>query len=171
MRASTIVLLSALAIGLGGLAPSVATADDRAWIVASAGVFNIAAEDKTPRDSRELELGLEWRGRPGLVGLRPNVGAMVHAESGGYLFAGLRRDFELGSAWGLSLGFAAGLFEDGDGIDLGGAVEFRSSIEIFARLGERSRLGLDFYHLSNAGIYEPNPGANSLVLVYGRRID
>ncbi|MDX1645364.1 MAG: acyloxyacyl hydrolase [Thermoanaerobaculia bacterium] len=163
-----VVCLGVLA-GASGLAPS-AAADD-SWLVASAGVFNLAADESEPGDRRETEVGLEWRGAPRAFGLRPNVGVMVHAESGGYLFAGARRDFDLSERWGLSLGFAAGAFEEGDGLDLGGTVEFRSSIELFLRLGERSRLGIDFYHLSNAGIYDSNPGANSLVLVYGHRVD
>ena len=74
-----------------------------------------------------------------------------------------------GEHWGISIGFGVGLWDSGDGLDLGGPVEFRSSIELFTELTERSRLGLTFYHLSNAGLYEDNPGSNSLVLLYGRR--
>lgn len=171
MRSPNRLLLRLVVALLAGGVGVSADADDGAWVLASAGVFNVAADESEPGDTREGELGLEWRSRPRAFGLELNVGAMVHTKSGGYLFTGLRRDFELSPRWALSLGFGAAAFEEGDGIDLGGSVEFRSSIELFVRFGERSRLGVDFYHLSNAGIYDENPGSNSLVLVYGHRID
>ena len=45
-------------------------------------------------------------------------------------------------------------------------VEFRSNFEVYRRLGPRSRLTGIFYHLSNASIYDDNPGVNSLVVGY-----
>ena len=46
---------------------------------------------------------------------------------------------------------------------LGGHFHFRSGLEASYRLGRRQRLGLLFYHLSNAGLRELNPGEESLV--------
>jgi hypothetical protein len=63
-------------------------------------------------------------------------------------------------------GFAAGLFHRGGGQNLGGPVEFRSSIELAYRFGDGSRLGLNLSHLSNGGFYDRNPGTESLVLVW-----
>jgi hypothetical protein len=48
-------------------------------------------------------------------------------------------------------------------------IEFRSGIELSRRLGERSRLGVSFFHLSNAALYNFNPGSESLVLTYTTR--
>jgi hypothetical protein len=59
-----------------------------------------------------------------------------------------------------------GHYRPGDGgRELGGPLEFRSGLELSRRLGPRTRLGLSFDHLSNAGIYDHNPGSESLVLV------
>ncbi|HSN88855.1 MAG TPA: acyloxyacyl hydrolase [Thermoanaerobaculia bacterium] len=48
-------------------------------------------------------------------------------------------------------------------------VEFRSGVELAWRLNERSRIGLCLYHLSNGGLYDFNPGTESLILSYGVR--
>lgn len=53
-----------------------------------------------------------------------------------------------------------------DGRDLGGPLEFRSGLEVSRRVGPRSRLGLSFDHLSNAGLYDSNRGSESLVLLW-----
>ena len=60
----------------------------------------------------------------------------------------------------------ASIFEEGDGKDLGGTVEFRSGFEISYRFDSGSRFGVYFYHLSNARIYDDNPGSNSVGLVW-----
>ena len=95
---------------------------------------------------------------------------MANGDGGAFAFAGLKRDYAIGRNWGVSLGFGAGLWHQGDGLDLGGPLEFRTSLEIFAEVSPRSRLALLFYHLSNADIYEENEGANSIVLLYGLRL-
>ena len=56
----------------------------------------------------------------------------------------------------------AGLYDKGDGVDLGGPIEFRSGIEVGyqARSGVRMGLGVD--HRSNAGLYSTNPGLETV---------
>ena len=50
------------------------------------------------------------------------------------------------------------IYGEGDGKDLGHAIEFRSGIEVAYRFDDYSRLGLSFTHISNAGLDERNPG-------------
>ncbi len=64
--------------------------------------------------------------------------------------------------------FSFGLYGEGDGKDLGHAVEFRSAIQIAYRFDDRSRLGIMLHHLSNAGLDDINPGANTVMLTYSR---
>ncbi|SLN35989.1 Lipid A 3-O-deacylase (PagL) [Roseovarius halotolerans] len=56
----------------------------------------------------------------------------------------------------------AGLYDKGDGVDLGGPIQFRSGIEVGyqARSGVRMSLGVD--HRSNAGLYSTNPGLETV---------
>jgi hypothetical protein len=99
----------------------------------------------------------------------PVAGAMATSQGSLYGYAGLRWDIPVGDDWEVSPQFAAGLYYRDAGFELGGPVEFRSGIELTRRIGERHRVGLLLYHLSNAGIYRLNPGANSRVVTFNSR--
>ena len=89
--------------------------------------------------------------------LAPVGGLLVASRGSLYVYGGFRLDFRWGNAgWRLPVS-RAGLFHRGGEQDLGGPVEFRSSIELARRFGESSRLGLHLYHLSNAGLYDAQP--------------
>jgi hypothetical protein len=96
----------------------------------------------------------------------PFVGATATTEAATYGYAGVGVDIFFGNRWVLTPNFAAGLYGNGDGKDLGHAIEFRSGVELAYRFDNYSRLGLSFTHISNAGIGERNPGVESLVLTY-----
>ena len=50
-------------------------------------------------------------------------------------------------------------------------LEFRSGIEVAWRFDNRSRLGVEFTHISNAGIYDRNPGTETLTVNYSIPLD
>ena len=154
---------------------AVAPAAVEEWAV-YAGSYDFASGAET------AELGAELRfhlfavplGRFDLP-VEPAAGLMATSEGGGYLYASLRlplhelwRDGEP-ERWRVVPFTGAGLYTAGNGKDLGGPVEFRSGIEISVRAGERWWVGLSYYHLSNAVLYDLNPGEESLVLVLSRR--
>ncbi|MCH7665492.1 MAG: acyloxyacyl hydrolase [Acidobacteria bacterium] len=87
-----------------------------------------------------------------------------------WAYAGASWSWQPNGKWRLRPGFAVSVFESGDGKDLGGPIQFRSSLEASYRLRRDLRLGLLVYHLSNAGIYDLNPGSNSLVFVVGSAV-
>ena len=124
------------------------------------GSFNY---NKTPT---ALEGGLEIAGAPRAFSLVPAFGVAGTEDGSVWLWGGLRRAFRLGGGWVLAPGFGIALYEEGDGKDLGGLVEFRSSIELSVAVGSRYEAGVLLYHLSNAGFYDLNPGSNSVVLVW-----
>ena len=66
----------------------------------------------------------------------------------------------------LSPSFSVGGFHEGDGKDLGGAIEFRSALELAYRFENNARLGVQVGHLSNASIYDSNPGEEFVILNY-----
>ena len=155
----------AVALLIGSLlltaAPAVpAAAQDGDRYAFSAGAFDVL------NSTRSEELGFEVRFEPRAFELVPTLGVTLNTDQGGYVLAGLRRDFRASERWRVTPHFGVTFFDEGDGKDLGHAVEFRSGLEVSYRLNGRSRLGLSFYHLSNAGLDETNPGAESLVLVY-----
>ena len=51
------------------------------------------------------------------------------------------------------------------GIDLGAHCEFRTGAEFDYRFDNLVRLGVGFYHLSNAGIGKQNPGVEMATFV------
>jgi hypothetical protein len=54
----------------------------------------------------------------------------------------------------------------GDGFDLGSRLEFHSSGEVAYKFNDESRMGLAFFHTSNADLTKRNPGSDSLVVTY-----
>lgn len=101
----------------------------------------------------------------------PFVGVMATTDAATYGYAGIGVDVFFGPRWVATPTFAAGIYGNGDGKDLGNAVEFRSGLEVAYRFDDRSRLGLSFTHISNAGIGDRNPGVESLVLMYSVPFD
>lgn len=98
--------------------------------------------------------------------IRPLVGLMGTIR--GSVYACLGIDFDL-LFWDHVLvapGFAAGYCWQGHGKDLGYPIEFRSGIELAWQFSDWHRLGVHFYHLSNASIGHRNPGEESIVLFY-----
>ena len=134
----------------------------------SGGIFD------TEESTSPVEFGLEYRLEPRKfnlpllrkVPLTPAFGVSGTEDGNFWVYTGLRYDWEFSPKWYATPQFGISLYEDGDGKDLGGVIEFRSGLEISRQFQNGQRLGLLFYHLSNSSIYEPNPGSNSLVLTY-----
>ena len=149
------------AFGLAGVlaaATAPARAEEGSELAVSVGSYDIAKTKST-------EAGVEYRLRSRAWGLVPALGAAVTEDGAFWGYGGLRRPFRVGPGWRLTPGFAVALYEEGStGKDLGGPIEFRSSLELSRRFAGGSSLGLAVYHLSHAGIYDDNPGSNSVVL-------
>ena len=126
----------------------------------SAGAFNFN------KSGTVLEGGVEYRAPINVWKLAAAGGVTVNLDGAFYGFGGLRRDFRLGGPWIITPAFGIALYEKGGGKDLGGLIEFRSAIEIGREWANRHRLALVLYHLSNAGLYDLNPGINSLIVTY-----
>ena len=135
-----------------------ARAEEGPALALSAGAYDIA-------QTKSIEAGIEYRFRSRAWGLIPVAGAAATEDGAFWGYGGLRRPFRLSPGWRLTPGFAVSLYEEGStGTDLGGALEFRSSLELSRRFAGGSSVGLAFYHLSNAGIHDDNPGSNSVIL-------
>lgn len=157
-RVPIAVLLFALLSG--GIASAAAAEEGGGWS-ASLGVIDVGRSRET------VELGITHRWRERKWGLKPIAGVHVTADEAIFGYAGLRRPFRLGhSRWTFTPSFAIGLFEEGDGKDLGGLIEFRSGGDLLFDLPMGGRVGVGFYHLSNGTLYDDNPGTNSILLRY-----
>jgi len=126
------------------------------------GAFDVGDSDNT------FEGRLEWQGPRLWWILSPLAGFMATGDGAVYGYGGASADFWLSPKLALVPSLAAGLYGHGSsGKDLGHVVEFRSQLELRYSLDWGGRLGVAFSHLSNAGLDDRNPGANSLMLTYG----
>ncbi len=154
----TAIVAASLTLGANG--PTAAAEDDPHFLTLAAGYYDIND------DQDAAELRAEFRSADKLWIFKPFGGLMGTSDKAFYGYAGFLIDVYFGRRIVLTPSLAAGLYEDGDGKDLGHIVEFRSSIELAYRFDNRSRLGLSFYHLSNAGLDDNNPGTEVLSLNY-----
>ncbi len=155
------LLLSATALLLLLLAPAAAAEDGPTWAV-NVGIGNTDGED------HPFEAGVELRLRPRTkANLAPAFGVAATEEGSVLVYGGLRLDWEASESFFVTPQLAVGAYEQGDGLDLGGALQFRSGLELAYRFESDARLGLLFFHLSHARINgDRNPGSNSLVLTW-----
>ncbi len=146
---------------------NVARAEEPAFLSVGAGIYDVNDSETTAEGRLEYrfsEANKLWH-------FSPFVGLMATAEGGTYGYGGVGFDIFFDDRWVLTPNFAVGLYGNGDGKDLGHAVEFRSGVELSYRFDDRSRLGLTFHHISNAGLDEQNPGTESVLLVYSIPFD
>jgi hypothetical protein len=143
-------------------ATNAATPSDKAFLVGYAGWF-----DFIDQGNQAAQFGLEYRMKPVWYQLRPMLGANVTTDGSVYGYGGLNYDIALNNRWVVTPNFAAGLYGKGsNGKRLGGAIEFRSGIELAYAFNDASRVSLAFNHISNASIYDKNPGAEALLIGY-----
>ncbi len=155
------VLSASMALGIVGLAAApAALAEEPDFLALGAGVFDVFDDHTT------AEFRAEYRSDIRFWKFAPFVGAMTNAEGAFYGYAGLGVDIFLGERVVVTPNAGFGLYYDGDSKDLGGALEFRTGAEFAYCFTDRSRLGLAFNHISNASIYDSNPGTESLVVMY-----
>ena len=95
-----------------------------------------------------------------LGNLSPISGAMITADNASYFYTGVQAHYKIGSL-NLTPSFAPGYYNQGDGKDLGHALEFKSEVQLSLELPRESQLGFSYNHLSNASLGDKNPGANS----------
>ena len=155
LAAAVVVLAAAVA----GADP--ARADDPAYFAFSGAWFDVYHQDDDA-----LEVRIEYRSDKKFWIFKPFGGLMATSDFAVYGFAGALVDVYLGRRVVVTPSFAAGLYADGDGKDLGFPVQFRSQLEIAYRFDNRARLGLSYSHLSNADLDSDNPGAESLAITY-----
>ncbi|UUX51151.1 acyloxyacyl hydrolase [Nisaea acidiphila] len=142
-------------------------AEEPAFLSLGAGVYDVIDNETTAEARVEYRFSEQNK----LWLFTPFVGFMATAEGATYGYGGIGVDIFFGKRWVLTPNFAAGIYGNGDGKDLGSAIEFRSGVEFAYRFDDYSRLGLTFHHISNAGIDEQNPGTESVMLMYSVPFD
>lgn len=118
-----------------------------------------------------LQFQIEYKWSASWNGIQPFVCAMATQKGSLYFCLGGCYDFFMKKHFVITLAFAPGIYFKNGGKDLGFPLEFRSSIAFAFEFPNQDRLGLQFYHISNASlghtIGHKNPGEESLVVFYG----
>jgi lipid A 3-O-deacylase len=144
---------------LGWAAPARA-ADDPSFVSFGAGVYDML------HDNTAGEIRGEYRFGQKLWIFKPFVGAMGTSKSAFYGYGGFLVDIYLGNRWVVMPNAAVGYYDNGNGKDLGSHTEFRTGAELAYRFDDRSRLGVTFHHISNAGIGKRNPGEEEMAVIF-----
>ena len=92
--------------------------------------------------------------------ISPITGFMMTADSATYFYTGVQAEYEIGNL-NFTPSFSPGYYTTGDGKDLGSPLEFKTEVQLSLELLPGSKLGYSYNHVSNAGLGDKNPGANS----------
>ncbi len=95
-----------------------------------------------------------------LGNLSPITGALITSDNASYFYTGIQAHYKIGSL-NLTPSFTPGYYHEGDGKDLGHALEFKSEVQLSLELPKESQFGFSYNHISNASLGDKNPGANS----------
>jgi lipid A 3-O-deacylase len=105
------------------------------------------------------------------VSIRPFGGFEGTSDGAAYGLGGFLFDIPLGKHFFITESEGVGLFDSGDGKDMGSSIEFRSQLEAGYKFDNQSRVSIAINHISNAGISQRNPGEESAVAYYSLPID
>ena len=92
--------------------------------------------------------------------ISPITGGFITENSAAYIYSGIEWNVKMGPIE-FTPSFAPGLYDEGNGKDLGHVVEFKTEIQISFALSENTKFGASYNHVSNASLGDKNPGANS----------
>jgi len=163
----TILITLALSVAAGGVQARDTQSRHAGSLSVGVGAFNMGHAH--PSDGFGLEYRLDsrpWTPREsGRFSLIPTFGITGTSREAFFAYTGLRTDFDLTRRWRLTPGFAAGVYDRNGDIDLGGPIEFRSSLDVSCAVRNGMRIGVTLYHVSNARLYDRNPGINALAFV------
>ena len=123
-----------------------------------AGINNVLRPN-----SQSAEFRVEYKSHLLWWKFRPMLGVMGTTKKAIYGYGGVGLDLYIKKRLVISPNFAAGYYHMGKGKNLGFPLEFRSGLELAYRFKNLSRIGVHFYHVSNASIGRKNPGTESLV--------
>ena len=96
-----------------------------------------------------------------LGNVSPITGGFVTENSAVYVYTGIEWNVDMGEKILFTPSFAPGLYHEGDGKDLGHALEFKSEVQLSYSTKDTSSFGISYNHVSNASLGDKNPGANS----------
>ena len=99
----------------------------------------------------------------------PITGGFITENSAAYVYTGVEWNYVMGDKIKFTPSFAPGFYHEGDGKDLGHALEFKTEVQLSYSISESTNLGMSYNHISNASLGDKNPGANSYMFNFLKR--
>ena len=97
----------------------------------------------------------------------PITGGFVTDKSSIYLYTGVQAEYEIGPL-NVVPSFAPGYYEEGDGKDLGMALEFKSELKFSFDIFKDSKIGYSYSHISNNEWGDKNPGVDNQTISFSK---
>ena len=94
----------------------------------------------------------------------PITGGFITENSAAYAYTGVEWNYALSDKLKFTPSFAPGIYNEGDGKDLGHTLEFKTEVQVSYSFSQSTSLGMSYNHISNASLGDKNPGANSYML-------
>lgn len=135
----------------------------RHYLEVGVGVFDVFERKSTSR--RATAGRVEFRLGHKIYGVGPAVGFLANTDSGAYGYGAVYADLKYRDLVFTPLA-GVGAYHEGDSSDLGGIFQFRLALGVSYQFPDKSRAGLTFGHISNAGIHDENPGEDEIYLSY-----
>jgi len=98
--------------------------------------------------------------------IKPILGTFVTRRGGIYTYGGISLHLDFLNRFIITTAFAPGIYWRGNDLNLGGVIEFESSLIVGYRMSDDFSFSVGISHLSNAGIYSYNPGVETLSFNY-----
>jgi len=110
---------------------------------------------------------VEYRFANKFLGLHPKILLARSTTAANYLQLGALYNWDIARPLRLTFSSGPGIYQRNHASrDLNYWLQFYTAVEITVQLPSRQRIGLSFGHISNAGLREPNPGAEMIGLTY-----
>ena len=104
-----------------------------------------------------------------LGNVSPITGGFITENSAAYVYTGVEWNYTMSDKLKFTPSFAPGIYHEGDGKDLGHALEFKTEVQLSYSISESTNLGMSYNHISNASLGDKNPGANSYAFNFLKR--
>ena len=165
LRLSLIVLFSIL--NFSSIAEEVKFDDKNTEFSVYTGMFDFSDDGK-----KSTLLGFQHQNenlnRNTFLGnLSPITGALITADNATYFYTGVQAQYKIGNL-NLTPSFTPGLYNEGNGKDLGHVLEFKSEIKVGLDIFDNSKISYSYSHISNNDWGDRNPGTDNQQITFSR---
>ena len=133
------------------------------------GTFDVIDDEG---DDKTTLFGIEHKNpdlfRDTILGkFKPISGAFITGKNSVYFYTGVEGQYGIGPV-NILPSFTPGVYEKGDGKDLGSALEFKSEIKVGFDIFENSKLSYSYSHISNNDWGDSNPGTDNQHITFSK---